>query len=48
MNNNDEQRKKDILAILLWIGVTLLKILPFAVVIALIFWVSTAANLASV
>lgn len=38
MNDRDEQRKKDIFAILLWVGISLLKLLPIAAVIALMIW----------
>ncbi|WP_432651268.1 hypothetical protein [Huintestinicola sp.] len=48
MNNKDEQRKKDLLAIFLWLGVTLLKLLPVIAVIALILWVYSAVNTAMV
>lgn len=48
MNNKDQQRKKDLLAIFLWLGVTLLKLLPVIAVIALIFWAYSAVNTAMV
>lgn len=48
MDQKDEQRNKDIFAILLWLGVTLLKLLPVIAVIALIFWAYSAAELATV
>ena len=48
MNDNNEQNKKDILAILLWLGVTVLKLLPVLAVITLIFMAYTAVNSAAV
>ena len=48
MDQKDEQRKKDIFAILLWLGVTLLKLMPAIAVIALILWACLAANTAAV
>lgn len=48
MDHKDEQRNKDIFAILLWLGVTLLKLLPVIAVIALIFWACSTVNTATV
>lgn len=48
MKDDNEQRNKDIFAILLWLGVTLLRLLPVIAVIALIFWAYSAANSAMV
>lgn len=48
MNDKDEQKKKDILAMLMWLGVTLLKLLPVIAVITLIFCVYAAVNSALV
>lgn len=44
MNDRDEQRKKDLFAILLWVGITLLKLLPIAAVIALTIWLLGTAS----
>ena len=38
MNDRDEQKKRDILAILLWLGLTLLKLLPVIAIIVFFIW----------
>ncbi|MBQ5331731.1 MAG: hypothetical protein J6K92_00515 [Oscillospiraceae bacterium] len=38
MNDRDEQNKRDIQAILLWLGLTLLKLLPVLAIIAVTVW----------
>ena len=44
MNDRDEQRKKDIFAVLLWLGISLLKLIPIAAVIALMIWLLGTAS----
>ena len=40
MNDRDEQRKKDLFAVMLWLGIALLKLLPVAAIIVFLIWLA--------
>lgn len=40
MNDKDEQRKKDLFAVMLWIGIWLLKLLPVVAIIVFLIWLA--------